>query len=200
MRKARRRPNAATVFGAAFGALMLAIGVNALALQRERHPAPWFEPPADDVKAPDARYRESKAQDGPDKKPVAAAPAPTPATAGEAAAVPTAPAPAAPATKPSERPRETTSSLDRRPKDPVGDLLRSGHTPARTGREPSAAVAAIQRTLKKLGYAVGVDGLVGKATTAAIARFEHDHRLPVKGQLTAKLFQEINALTARPKP
>ena len=188
--RAKRRvglPRAGAVFGAAFAALMLAIGVNAVALQKERHPAPWFDTP----------------QAQPSVKQSAAEPAPpAPQTAAlEPNAAPAPASPAAPAAKPQapaaklkspERPRDATASLDRRPKDPIGDLLKSGKTAA-ASPEPSAAVAAIQRTLVKLGYGLTVDGVIGPATQRAIAKFEHDHRLPVKGQLTARLFQEITA-------
>ncbi len=190
-RKARglrqlRRPRAATVFGAAFGALMVAIGVNAVALQKERHPAPWFDKtPHGEESAP----RQGAAQPA---APARAAPQQSAALAPEPA--PPVPPPPAPVTKPRppERPRDATASVDRRPKDPIGDLLKAGKTPA-ASPEPSAAVAAIQRTLARLGYSVVVDGVIGAATQRAIAQFEHDHRLPVKGQLTARLFQEITA-------
>lgn len=183
--RARRRLGplrASAVAGAAFGALMVAIGVNAVALQRDRHPSPWFDkaPPA-----PQPAAQQSAAPPEP-ALPAPARPAP------QSAALE--PPPAAPALKPKapERPRDTTASVDRKPKDPVGDLLKAGKTPA-ASPEPSPAVVAIQRTLVKLGYAVTIDGLIGPATQRAIARFEHDHRLPVKGQLTARLFQEITA-------
>ena len=186
-RKARTRRQlgglrASTVAGAAFGAVMVAIGVNAVALQRDRHPAPWFD------KAPKAQEPAAQ-QSAP--RPEAALPAPQ-RPAPQSAAVE--PPPAAPALKPKapERPRDTTASVDRKPKDPVGDLLKAGKTPS-ASPEPSPAVAAIQRTLARLGYAVTIDGMIGPATQRAIAQFEHDHRLPVKGQLTARLFQEITA-------
>ena len=170
-----------TIVGAAFGALMAGIGVNALALQKERHPAPWFKGASAAEPA-----KTSAAEPAP-------MPSPPPAAAAELAPAP-APTPQRPqaAPKPPERPHDSTASVDRRPRDPIGDLLKSGKTPA-ASIEPSAAVAAIQRTLVKLGYKVPVDGVIGPATSRAIARFEHDHRLPVKGQLTARLFQEINA-------
>jgi Putative peptidoglycan binding domain len=193
LRRARLRPDAATIFGAAFGALMLAIGVNALALQRERHPAPLFDQPR--AEAP-RRPAIPADPHGPDQR-LGGAPAasePVPAAAGAAP-----PSPTPPPAKPPERPRDATASLDKHPKDPIGDLLHSGKTPVRPGKEPSPAVAAIQRTLKKLGYKVEVDGRVGPATSKAIARFEHDHRMPVKGQLTARLFKEITAADG-PKP
>ena len=185
LRKYRHLPQAATIFGAAFGALMVAIAVNALAFQKERHPAPLFDPApqAGDAAAP------------PVPRPQASAPVPRPAPQQVAAAPATVTAPPAPVLAPRlpERPRDATASLDRRPKDPVGDLLRAGHTPVQALREPSAAVAAVQRTLAKLGYGVTIDGMIGPVTQAAIARFEKDHRMPVKGQLTAKLFREISA-------
>lgn len=191
-----------TVVGAVFGALMAAIGVNALALQKERHPAPWFKGGSAEEQG---RGGEAEAQ----PKPITHDAAPR-AGAQSAALEPddepelppvrqpaprVAPAPAAPAAarpKPPERPHDATASVDRRPKDPIGDLLKSGKTPA-SSAEPSAAVAAIQRTLAKLGYKVTIDGVIGPSTQRAIAKFEHDHRLPVKGQLTARLFQEITA-------
>lgn len=191
-RKYRNLPQAATIFGAAFGALMVAVAVNALAFQKERHPAPLF----------DQSVQGQEAAPMPLVRPQAAAPLPPrsqqAAHAPEPAAVPAPPNPArVAAPKLPERPRDATASLDRQPKDPVGDLLRAGHTPEQALREPSAAVAAIQRTLARLGYGVTIDGLIGPATQAAISRFEKDHRMPVKGQLTAKLFREITAAQAQ---
>ena len=199
-----------TVVGAAFGALMAAVGVNALALQKERHPAPWFRGvSAEDQARPAEPQPKPMTQDGlpragaqnaavdPDDEPVPA-PMAKPAPKAAPAASPSALAPRLPlaAAKPPERPHDATASVDRRPKDPIGELLKSGRSPAASS-EPSAAVAAIQRTLAKLGYQVKIDGVIGGATQRAIAQFEHDHRLPVKGQLTARLFKEINA-AARP--
>ena len=193
--RAKRRvglPRAGAVFGAAFAALMLAIGVNALTLQKERHPAPWFDTPQAPEPGPAPSAKQSAAEPATPTRPAPQ----TAAVEPDAAPAPQAPAakPQAPAAKPKlpERPRDATASLDRRPKDPIGDLLKSGKTAA-ASPEPSAAVAAIQRTLAKLGYGVTVDGVIGPATQRAIAKFEHDHRLPVKGQLTARLFQEITA-------
>ena len=186
-RKYRHLPQAATIFGAAVGALMVAIAVNALAFQKERHPAPLFDQAshaADAASLPAGRPQAAALQ--PPRPQVAQLPEPVilPAVASAAPRQP-------------ERPHDATASLDKRPKDPVGDLLKAGRTPEPAIREPSAAVAAIQRTLAKLGYGVVVDGLIGPATQGAIARFEKDHRLPVKGQLTAKLFREITSAQAQ---
>ncbi len=151
--------------GAILSALLAGIGVNALVLQRERHPAPLFQPaPAKKVAAP---------------APVAPAPMPPPAptVAHEAAAapVPAAPIPAAP------------SGGQR--SDPIGDLLRGESPPA----DDSHLVVAAQTALAKLGYPVKADGAQGGATDQALREFERGHGLPISTEITAHLVRQLTA-------
>lgn len=164
------RPRA--YFGAALFLVLIGIGVNALLLQRERHPAPFFAPP---------------------REPVASAPAPAaPAARPQATAEHEASPPPSPAAPPS---RSTLAAASPNPaappSDPIGDLLRSeGHADA-----PRPVLAA-QTALAKLGYSVKADGAEGAATEQAIRDFERSHGLPVSTEVTPALVRQLN-LAAR---
>ncbi len=150
--------------GAILSALLAGIGVNALVLQRERHPAPLFAPaPAKKVALP---------------APVAPTPTPPPAptVAHEAAAtpVPAAPAPAAP------------SGGQR--SDPIGEI-----SSAANPRRPmnSHLVVAAQTALARLGYPVKADGAQGGATDQALHDFERAHGLPISIEITPHLVKQL---------
>jgi hypothetical protein len=56
---------------------------------------------------------------------------------------------------------------------------------------PSKAVLNAQRALVKLGFVLKPDGVPGNATRQAVARYERDHGLPVRGELTPALMRRL---------
>lgn len=71
--------------------------------------------------------------------------------------------------------------------DPLGDLITN-----------TRRVAAVQRALTEYGYGqLKPTGNVGSDTAAAIQRFERERRLPVTGQLSDRMVQELAAVTGR---
>jgi hypothetical protein len=152
-------------FAAILSAVLLGIGVNALMLQRERHPAPLFAP----------------APRQPSSATSALSPAPhPPAVASASIAV------SAPATPPA-RPSELASGF--RPsvaEDPISTLLREE---ARTGS--AGLLLAAQTALVKLGYAVESDGNESRATQEALRDFERGHGLPTTTEITPQLVRQV---------
>jgi hypothetical protein len=154
--------------GAIFSALLAGIGVNALLLQRERHPAPLFA---------------SKQRHAP--------PAPKNTVAARA------PASADPAPDASSQTQTPPPSLVRsaggdalvRAPDPIGDLLRGGDPHSDQSRE----ILAAQSALEKLGYTVKTDGVEGAATEQALRDFERAHGLPAATEVTPQLVKQLTA-------
>jgi len=72
--------------------------------------------------------------------------------------------------------------------DPIAELI-----------APPQRVVAVQRALNDYGYGpVKVTGSFGAETVSAIQKFERDRKLPVTGQISARLLRELAALTGRP--
>ena len=79
-----------------------------------------------------------------------------------------------------------------RPPAPVPPPSRAETTQS-TG---SRRVAAVQRTLTELGYGqLKPTGTVGSDTQAAIQKFERTRKIPVTGQMSDRLMQELVAMT-----
>jgi hypothetical protein len=153
--------------GAALLVALVGIGVNALLLQRERHPAPLFGSTA------------SKPTPAPAPVPTPA-PSPTHASAEDAA-----PPAQSPAAIPPERP--SASALgSASASDPIGDLL-AGETHS----EGSRLVLAAQTALARLGYSVKADGKEGAATQQALREFEHAHGLPPATEINERLVKQL---------
>ncbi|HEY8124747.1 MAG TPA: peptidoglycan-binding domain-containing protein [Methylocystis sp.] len=57
-----------------------------------------------------------------------------------------------------------------------------------------------QRALLKLGYVVRSDGVLNSATRQVLEKFERDVGLPVKGQITPKLLQQLATRSRLPLP
>lgn len=73
--------------------------------------------------------------------------------------------------------------------DPIADIL-SG---------PSPRVVAIQRALNDFGYGpLKATGNYGSDTIAAVKKFERDRKMPITGQVSPRLVQELSALTGKP--
>jgi peptidoglycan hydrolase-like protein with peptidoglycan-binding domain len=75
----------------------------------------------------------------------------------------------------------------------TGSLRPSGESPG------SSRVLTVQRVLARLGYGpVRLNGISDLATRASIERFEHDRNLPVSGEITDRLIRELAAVTGAP--
>ena len=156
--------------GAALSVALIGIAVNALLLQRERHPAPLFgfAPP----------------------KPAAAAPAPAEPPApkrAEDAAPPAQLSPIVPPARPVDAAAGSASVSD-----PIADLL-AGETHSDAA---SRLTLTAQTALSKLGYPVKPDGKEGAATEQALRDFEHAHGLSPATEITERLVKQLT-LAAR---
>ncbi len=155
-------------FGAALFAALVGIGVNALLLQRERHPAPLFG------------YAAPKLPSAPP------APAPPPPQK-PASTEDNAPPAQSSATLPPARPAESAGSSSSA-SDPIAELL-AGEPHGDATRLTQAA----QTALAKLGYPVKPDGKEGSATEQALREFERAHGLPPGTEITERLVKQLNA-------
>lgn len=85
--------------------------------------------------------------------------------------------------------------------DAIGSLITTGKavTPTPPASIPKVQadsvnrIFAIQQALAKLGYRVGVDGVAGNETRLAIEAFEASRKMPVTGQMSARLTRELAA-------
>jgi hypothetical protein len=187
----RGRRYLSTLAAGFFVATVAAILLNALVWQRARHSAPLFA------------------------RAVPAFPAKEPAIAGMSAVPASQPLPAAmpiqahdkPVEKPplemlaGGHPRQTgvNTSL---PHDVISQLLKVPPAPPARPTTHSAApaassklVLAAQRALVKLGFVLNPDGVAGAATRQAIERYERDHGLPVRGDLSRAIVRRLSAET-----
>jgi Putative peptidoglycan binding domain len=169
------------VAGALAFAAIGAIVANALWLQAGRHPSPMF---GIAVAMP--------------ATPVAAAnplPRPRPFEADVSAfeskpSEPRAPDPLANLVKASSAPMAVPAAIAR-PPAPIPAASRSDALASAGSRR----VAAVQRTLTEFGYGqLKPTGTVGSDTQAAIQKFEKTRRLPVTGQMSDRLVQELAAM------
>jgi hypothetical protein len=165
--------------------------VNALTLQHERHPAPFFaaRPPA--LGAP----------------PSSAAPPPQAARADDSTIVAVLP-PARPADLGGVEPAPSARGVDA-----IGDILRADSGPggvepapsahgvdaigdilrADSGKDAQKQILAAQNALIKLGYSLRADGSPGAATSAALRDFERAHSLPLSTEVTPRLLKLLTA-------
>ena len=76
--------------------------------------------------------------------------------------------------------------------DPIADLIGSSvGSPAR--------VAAVQRVLSEFGYGqIRPSGIIDEPTSAAIEKFESEHKMPATGRLSERLLGELSILRGRP--
>ncbi len=153
--------------GAALAAVLTGIVVNALTLQHERHPAPFFAARPPVAGAP----------------PPAAAPAPQPAKADDST-----PLAVLPPTRPSNLGTGAEAAPGAHGVDAIGEMLR-----ADAGKEGQKPILAAQNALIKLGYVLKADGLANAATSAALRDFERAHALPVSTDVTPRLLKQLTA-------
>ena len=160
--------------GAALTAVLTGIVINALTLQRERHPAPFFSP-----------------------RPLAAAPASSGASASPApppaSTVPPAKADEASSRSvlPPERPTSLGAGAAASSRDAIADILRDDD--AKDGQK---MLLAAQNALIKLGYSLHADGVASTATVTALRDFEHTHALPISTEMTPRLLKRLVAAAA----
>jgi hypothetical protein len=154
--------------GAALFAALVGIGVNALLLQRERHPAPLFGYAAPKV---------------PSATSAPASPPPQKSVRTEDNAPPA----QSPATLPPARPAESAGSSSSA-SDPIAELL-AGEPHGDATRMTLTA----QTALAKLGYPVKPDGKEGSATEQALREFERAHGLPPGTEITERLVKQLTA-------
>jgi hypothetical protein len=157
--------------GAALFAALVGIGVNALLLQRERHPAPLFG------------YAAPKLPSAP---PAPAPPPPQKPASTDDNAPPAPPAPSSAALPPA-RPAESAGSSSPA-SDPIAELL-AGEPHG----DASRLTLAAQTALAKLGYPVKPDGKEGSATEQALREFERAHGLPPATEITERLVKQLTA-------
>lgn len=135
-------------------------------------------------------------QSGPHPAPFFANPPsqPQPAEMRPSIAVAAAPKPAdAVPTRPTTSPR-TPQTVSARRNDLIADLIASS-----VG--PSSRVLAVQRVLSAFGYGqIKPSGVVDEATSAAIEKFESEHKLPITGRLSDRLLSELAAMTGHSIP
>jgi hypothetical protein len=76
--------------------------------------------------------------------------------------------------------------------DPIADLIGSSiGSPSR--------VTTVQRVLSEFGYGqIRPSGILDAPTSAAIEKFESEHKLPVTGRLSDRLLSELAAMTGHP--
>ncbi len=153
--------------GAALSSVLIGIGVNALILQRERHPAPFFRP---------APLADSSAAPAP------AAPLPPQLASADRDASAAAASPASPPV----RPAGAVDGSPSRAADPITDLLR-GEAHADGARLTLTA----QTALVRLGYPVRPDGNDGVTTQQALRDFERVHGLPLSTEITPRLVKQL---------
>jgi hypothetical protein len=159
--------------GAVLSLALVGIAVNALLLQRERHPAPLFGRAA------------------PNPPSVASAPPRPPAPRLKpAAAEHDVPAAQSLAALPPARPAETARTAPPA-SDPIAELLAAeSHDDSSTSQASHLTLAA-QTALAKLGYSVKPDGKEGAATEQALRDFEHAHALPPATEITERLVKQL---------
>ena len=159
--------------GAALSLALVGIAVNALLLQRERHPAPLFG-----VASPNPH----SAAPAPASAPAPAlAPPPKPVSAEHDAP----PAQSSVALPPA-RPPEAAAQSSPPASDPIAELLAG-----QTDSDASRLTLAAQTALAKLGYPVKPDGKEGAATEQALRDFEHAHGLPPAIEINERLVKQL---------
>ncbi len=91
------------------------------------------------------------------------------------------------AARPTSGPR-TPQTISARHNDPIADLIGS---PSR--------VLAVQRVLSEFGYGqIKPSGVLDEPTSAAIEKFEREHKLPVTGGLSTRLLSGLAVMAGRP--
>jgi hypothetical protein len=171
------------VAGALAFAAVSAIVANALWLQAGRHPSPMFG-------AVTAIPAMAVANPLPRPRPLDADVAAFEAKLNE----PKAPDVLGNLVKTSSAPAAAPSAIAR-PPAPIPVASRADAVAGSGSRR----VAAVQRTLTEFGYGqLKATGTVGSDTQAAIQKFERARKIPVTGQMSDRLVQELAAMVGHP--
>ena len=173
----RRHPGEVLGLLVAMGAVG-AVSLNALGSQTGRHPAPIL---ANLNTRPAVAPARKPAKDG----------------VAELAADATA--------EPRLEPKPKAETVRPPARDAIADLIKANE-PARPGDTTASVtpkgddpVAKAQRALVKLGYGpLKSDGMMGPGTRAAIAKFERDAKLPVKGEPAGRTLRELASRAGLP--
>jgi hypothetical protein len=207
---------ARTILGAAFSAVLVGIGVNALFFQTARHPAPLFgSVPVPEARKPVAPNPAASSQFA--STPVSAnAPGGQVAAPGVAqrqsdqiqrsgdpigalalgaslAPVTSSKPPSASAAQPQARPRSSEINDIKAARDPIAALIGpSSSSSAAPSEADKTRVQSAQRALIKLGFVLKADGMMGTSTRQAIEKFERDRNIAVTGELTPKTIKELS--------
>jgi Putative peptidoglycan binding domain len=184
----RSRRVAGYIVSALCAAALGGIAINALVLQKTRHPAPLF-----------GRAAPVHAQTAPTEPVAASAPVPfprpqqiAPETHAEAPAAATQDKPAAAATTPS------TLATETKPRDAIAQLLFGNSRGIQSTAAPSKTVLAAQKALVTLGFVLKPDGVMGATTRQAIERYERDHHRASNGELTPAVLRRLAAESGAP--
>ncbi len=161
------------------------IAINALTLQKTRHPAPLFghvvperaaharEPAAELAVAPPAPAPRPQLAPEEDGQPATAAPHPHQAPPPVQAATP--------------------AEAEAKPHDAISQLLLGNGAEPPSASGPSKTVLAAQKALVKLGFVLKADGVMGATTKQAIERYERDHGRVSHGELTPAVLRRLGA-------
>lgn len=203
-----RRP-VRTVAGAIVTALLTSIVINALVLQKAKHPAPLFMPaqppkaaaaqihpaPQTHVSAPlpDDAPVEAKSRDAigallkPNAIEKSAADVSSPAAKSKDAIAALLKGNATDKTRAENEPAEA------KPKDAIGTLIKTNTPDA--AEPPTETVAAIQQALVRLGFVLRADGVLGAATKQAIELFERDHGMQADGIVSPRVTKRLSEMS-----
>jgi hypothetical protein len=167
-----------------------AIIVNGLFLQHGRHPAPIFTYVSQNpVPVPPAVFVPSTVASLPTPQAAEVRAPSTPQHANAELSTGTLPA-ALPRQRPPEAPPRVAQVAARTVpahKDQIAEVL-----------SPPPQLLAVQRALSEFGYGqIQPNGKMGPETKAAIERFERERNLPVTGQVSSRMVQELSAVTGR---
>lgn len=101
------------------------------------------------------------------------------------------PKPAAPAPPPPSYSADTSPEPQRvvaRRNDPIAQLIGM-----------SSRIMAVQRVLSEYGYGqIRPSGVLDRPTSAAIEKFEREHKLPVTGRISERLVSDLSAMIGHP--
>ena len=88
--------------------------------------------------------------------------------------------------------RTTPQPVSAHRHDAIAELI-SASNPA------ASRVIAVQRLLSEFGYGqIRATGVIDEPTSAAIGKFESDHKLPVTGRLSDRLLRELGVMIGHP--
>ncbi|VTZ50243.1 Peptidoglycan-binding domain 1 protein [Methylocella tundrae] len=173
------------------------IAINALTMQKTRHPAPLFghAAPAHATREPSTIELAPATLPIPAPRPQQLAPAQ--ADDSQSAKTPTDDKSSLPHAHQASAPAPAGAEAETKPRDAITELLLgNGHEVQAAG--PSKTVLAAQKALVKLGFVLKPDGVMGATTRQAIERYERDHGRASHGELTPAISRLLSAESGVP--